>query len=102
MALYSSSLYIIEQARSKKSLVRAPPLPLAPRLGCMRQVNSLAAGCVAGTVVAVHTRKAPIIALSAGLSGVLMLGVDAGSAAISWLDEAARTAQTSGVPDEAD
>lgn len=49
------------------------------------QTNSLAAGCVAGTVVAIHTRNAPIIALSAALSGVMMLGVDAGGAAIEWL-----------------
>ena len=49
------------------------------------QTNSLAAGCIAGTVVAIHTRNAPIIALSAALSGVMMLGVDAGGAAIEWL-----------------
>ena len=47
-------------------------------------MNSLAAGCVAGTVVAIHTRNAPVVALSAALSGVLMVGVDAGAAAAQW------------------
>jgi hypothetical protein len=34
------------------------------------------AGCVTGAVLAVHTRKGPVIALSGAISGALMLVVD--------------------------
>lgn len=34
------------------------------------------AGCVTGALMALHTRRAPVIALSSAISGVLMLGVD--------------------------
>ena len=34
------------------------------------------AGCVTGALLALHTRRAPVVALSSAISGVLMLGVD--------------------------
>jgi hypothetical protein len=44
------------------------------------QANSLLAGCITGAVLAVHTRKAPVVALSAAISGALMLGIDGAGA----------------------
>jgi hypothetical protein len=98
MAIYTASIHHIEQARKgKRDLVRAPShthtSPLCTRalarsltmhslfpLRLPSQANSLLAGCITGAVLAVHTRKAPVVALSAAISGVLMLGVDGAGA----------------------
>ncbi len=37
------------------------------------------AGAFTGAVLALHSRRAPVIALSAGLSAVMMVGVDGAS-----------------------
>jgi hypothetical protein len=80
-AIYSSSLYHIERARNgKRSLVRPSSLRHSPHVALAQpipQENSLAAGLFTGAVLAIHTRRAPVVALSAALSGGTMVGVDA-------------------------
>ena len=45
---------------------------------------------MAGAAVALNTRNVPVICLSSALSGVLMLGVDVGWKAGTWLDDKRR------------
>ena len=56
------------------------------------------AGCVTGAVLALHTRRAPMIALSSAISGALMLGVDASLLSFELL---ARQAQARLAPHKA-
>jgi hypothetical protein len=56
------------------------------------------AGCVTGAVLALHTRRAPMIALSSAISGALMLGVDASLLSFELL---ARQAQARLAPPKA-
>lgn len=45
--------------------------------------HSLAAGLLTGTVLALHTCRAPVVALSAALSGGLVVAVDG----VSWFSQ---------------
>jgi hypothetical protein len=63
--------------RARFSFIHSFLLTLCSALS---QANSLLAGCITGAVLAVHTRKAPVVALSAAISGALMLGVDGAGA----------------------
>jgi hypothetical protein len=49
------------------------------------QGNSLLAGLATGAVLAVHTRKLPVVAVSSALSGALMVSVDAAGAAFDHI-----------------
>ena len=88
MSLYSTSLFAIEQVNGghRSPVSPHPHLCYCAASSRVLQVNSLAAGCVAGAAVALNTRNVPVIALSSALSGVLMLGVDVGWRAGEWVD----------------
>ena len=48
------------------------------------------AGCVTGAVLALHTRRAPVVALSSAISGALMLGLDGTALSVQLLAREAR------------
>ena len=54
------------------------------------QVNSAVAGCVTGALLSLHTRRAPLVALSSAISGALMLGVDGTALSFNLLAREAR------------
>jgi hypothetical protein len=48
------------------------------------------AGCVTGALLALHTRHAPVVALSSAISGALMVGVDATMLSVELLARQAK------------
>ena len=48
------------------------------------------AGCVTGALLALHTRRAPVVALSAAISGALMLGVESAALSLELLSREAQ------------